>query len=262
MVFRRVFGIQMPWVGESDVDVGTVALIHECINLGVIVSQVIFKVEELVYILKEWTDKECRTVGIHTLARKTIPTVIDRLENGINVIRSVEGQMPNSRFISRDYGITHEGMRHPNPEINTDFDVHDRKLSNTLQLLVNGFEMVVLIMNILEDVVVNPTTGFENEDETNVSENSFWAEVGRAQSQALMRHVDGHMPSGEEIKENWDEDKQSVLNCIDAITKFIRKYQTPVTLDAEGVGDVSVLLLRLEMMKESVDNYSVYNGLH
>jgi len=239
----------MPWVRESDVDVRTVTLIHECINLGVLVSQVIYKVEDLVNILKKWTDKERGTVGIHTLARKTIPTVIDRLENEFNVIRSIEDQMPNSHFISREYGIILEGMRHPYPEINTDFDVHDRELSNTLQSLVNGFEMVVLIMNTLEDVVVNPTTGFENEDETSVSEKSFWTELGRAQSQTLMRHVDGHISSGEEIKENWDKDKQSVLNCIGTITKFIRKCQTPVTLDSEGVGDMSVLLLRLEMMK-------------
>jgi hypothetical protein len=52
MVFKRLFSIQMPWVRESDVDVGTVSLIHECMNLGVQVSRVILNVAELVYILK------------------------------------------------------------------------------------------------------------------------------------------------------------------------------------------------------------------
>ena len=96
MVFKRLFSIQMPWVRESDVDVGTVTLIHEYMNLG-----------------------------------ETIPTVIDRLENELDVIRSVEEQMPDSSFISRDYGIILEGMRRPYPEMNTDFDVHDREFSNT-----------------------------------------------------------------------------------------------------------------------------------
>jgi hypothetical protein len=140
--------------------------------------------------------------------------VIDRRENELDVIRSVEERMPNSRFISRDYGIILEGMRRPYPEINTDFDVHDREFSNALQLLVNGFEVFVSIMNVLEDVVVNPKTRIVNEDQTSVSENSVWTEVGRAQSQVLMRHVDRHKPS-----------------------------------DITRVENVSGLLLRLEMMK-------------
>ena len=81
-----------------------------------------------------------------------------------------------------------EGERRPRPEINTDFDPTVTETHNALEQLMSGFEMILVILNLIEQVV----------------QSSFWEEVGRAQGE------DGTV-SSEEIKKQWDSTQQGVL---------------------------------------------------
>ena len=68
------------------------------------------------------------------------------------------------------------------------------------QVMQPGCEMLLSIMDLINDVVVNPETGFVLENQTTGSESSFWEEVGRAQPERVQYTKEVHTPSGQKKK--------------------------------------------------------------
>ena len=148
----------MVWRLESDIDGATLALIHECLHVSAQSSSQNFYVGELAFVLKQWVEKERekeeRESLRMSLARKSIPGTILTLFAAFEALERLEYSLPSAHWISRDNGIILEGERRPRPEINTDFDPREREIHNGLEQLMNGFEMILSIMNLLGDVLV------------------------------------------------------------------------------------------------------------
>ena len=194
----------MVWRPESEINAATLALIHECLHVSGQSSSQIFYVGELAYVLKQWVRTERSSVPI-SLADMSIPGTILTLVAAVETLERLEYSLPSAHWISRDYGVILEGERRPRPEINTDFDPREREIHNGLEQLMNGFEMILSIMNLLGRAV----------------QDSFWEEVARAQG--VVRPV-----SGEEIKQQWDSTQQGMQSSLTDMRSFVAHTQTAI----------------------------------
>ena len=199
-------------------------------------SSQIFYVGELAYVLKQWVEKERekeeRESLRMSLARKSIPGTILTLFAAFEALERLEYSLPSAHWISRDNGAILEGERRPRPEINTDFDPREREIHNGLEQLMNGFEMILSIMNLLGDVV----------------ESTFWEEVALAQG--VVRPV-----SGEEIKKQWDSTQQGVQSLLTDMLSFVTHTQTaigsvnPEILNSKNVTPRAKLTTLIEQLR-------------
>ena len=205
--------IEHRWVDEELVNKDTVILIDEYIEVRHSIYGGIDSMNNVIYFFTKWAKKEQQASSMQSLTRRCLSLNILMLPDIKLYLESLCDQLPSSRDVRIDYGISKS-----NPKINLAFDPTSTHLLATIQTLKEQFETFCLVVELIHNIATKNDT--------------LWTEIASTNGTTKKRtyhDVDVEdlerdymsIPSVEEVKKKWNETRENLESSMQEIQSFL-----------------------------------------